>query len=236
MTTPKWPVLLLGALAAACTPAPPPGPPPPAPPGATEPYRATGTEPFWSITVADGRMTFASPDGPGFSVPAPEPRTTFNGHRWETPRITLDVTHGRCSDGMSDRIYADTTRATVDGRELRGCGGAILAPDTLAGTSWSIVEIDGLAVSGDAYHVQFEADRISGQAGCNRFSGTWSMSGDTLTLGPLAATRMACPGPAMEHEQRAFQVLQGNVRAIHPEGDVLVLSGNGGTIRLRRSI
>ena len=35
-----------------------------------EPYRALGTEPFWSITVANGRMTYESPEG-GFSVPAP---------------------------------------------------------------------------------------------------------------------------------------------------------------------
>ena len=110
------------------------------------------------------------------------------------------------------------------------------ASGQLADTSWSIVEIDGLAVQGEDYVLQFTADRLSGQAGCNRFSGGYSQSGETLTIGPVAATRMACPDPQMDHERRALQLLSGPVRASYPDGDTLVLTGNGGTIRLRRSI
>lgn len=88
-----------------------------------EPYRALGTEPFWSITVAGGRMTYDSPEG-GFSVPAPAPQELGDGRIYETRRITLQVSHGECSDGMSDRRYPQTVRAVIDGRELRGCGGA----------------------------------------------------------------------------------------------------------------
>ncbi|MGZ8336121.1 MAG: META domain-containing protein, partial [Allosphingosinicella sp.] len=205
-------------------------------PSSSAAYRALGTEPFWAVTIANGQMAFDAPDGPRFSVPAPPPRTTFNGHRYETPRLTMGVTHGVCSDGMSDRRYADTVMVIVDGRTLNGCGGAILAPETLADTSWAISEIDGLAVEGDEYFVQFDADRMSGKAGCNRFSGSYSVSGETMILGPVAATRMACPGPRMEHERRALQVLSGAVWVMHPDGDTLVLTGNGGTLRLRRSI
>ncbi len=81
----------------------------------------SGTEPFWSITVANGRMTYDSPEG-GFSVPAPAPEETGDGRIYETRRITLHIWHGECSDGMSDRRYAQTVRAVVDGRTLNGCG------------------------------------------------------------------------------------------------------------------
>ncbi|MGZ8311916.1 MAG: META domain-containing protein [Allosphingosinicella sp.] len=220
---------LVALFAAGCATVPPP-------PSSSAAYRALGTEPFWAVTIANGQMAFDAPDGPRFSVPAPPPRTTFNGHRYETSRLTMGVTHGVCSDGMSDRRYADTVMVIVDGRTLNGCGGAILAPETLADTSWAISEIDGLTVEGDEYFVQFDADRMSGKAGCNRFSGSYSVSGETMILGPVAATRMACPGPRMEHERRALQVLSGAVRVMHPDGDTLVLTGNGGTLRLRRSI
>lgn len=198
-------------------------------------YRALGTEPFWSVTVADGRMTYESPDG-GFSVPAPRVRETGDGRRYETPRITLDIWAAECSDGMSDRRFADTVRATVDGRTLNGCGGAILPPASLAGTNWSIVEIAGMAVSGELYQMQFTDDRLSGQAGCNRFSGGYTVAGDTLTAGGLAMTRMACPGAAMQHEQQASRILSSPVRISFPDGDTLVLTGAEGTIRLRRVI
>ena len=61
----------------------------PAPAG--ESYRALGTEPFWSIAIANGRLSYEAPDGPSFSVPAP--RGAGARRRLgsvETRRITLD--------------------------------------------------------------------------------------------------------------------------------------------------
>ena len=198
-------------------------------------YRALGTEPFWSVTVENGTMTYDTPEG-GFAVPAPAPRTTFNGHRYETERLTMDVTHGQCSDGMSDRIYADTVTVSADGRELKGCGGVILPPAELAGTSWAITAIDGVAVSGDGYFLTFTGDRLNGKAGCNGFSGTYRMNGRTLTPGPIAATKMACPGERMEHEAKAFAILDGSVEADFPDGDTMMLRSPDGALTLRRSI
>ena len=85
-------------------------------------YRALGTEPFWSITVANGRMTYQSPEG-GFSVPAPRGQELGDGRIWETGRITLQASNRECSDGMSDNSYPQAVRAVVDGRSLNGCGG-----------------------------------------------------------------------------------------------------------------
>lgn len=94
-----------------------------------ESYRALGTEPFWSVTIGNGRMAYDSPEG-GFSVRAPAPRETGDGRIYGTRRLTLHIWHGECSDGMSDRRYAETVRVEADGRTLNGCGGAILAPAT----------------------------------------------------------------------------------------------------------
>lgn len=204
-------------------------------PSGEEPYRALGTEPFWSVTVANGRMTYDTPEG-GFSVPAPAPSETGDGRIYQTRRLTLHIWHGECSDGMSDRRYAETVRVEADGRTLNGCGGAILAPAALAETSWRIVAISGEDVTGDAYHLQFGADRLNGQAGCNRFSGPYSAAGGRLSAGPIMTTRMACPEPRMGHERSVLHLLGGPLAITHPDGDTLMLSGNGGNIRLRRAI
>lgn len=92
-------------------------------PDSAETYRAIGTEPFWSITIAGGRMRYETPEG-GFSVPAPRGQELGDGRIWETRRMTLQSSNQECSDGMSDNRYPQTVRAVVDGRTLNGCGGA----------------------------------------------------------------------------------------------------------------
>lgn len=204
--------------------------------GTTESYRALGTEPFWSVNVDRGRMAYSTPDG-NFSDTLESAEETGNGRIYRGRRITLQTSLQACSDGMSDRRYRDTVRATVDGRRLDGCGGPPLAPETLADTNWQIVAINGTAVSGDRYQMQFEANRLSGRAGCNSFSGSYSVGSDGFQAGPLMMTRMACPGPAMTHERAVADILRGRVRLYYPDGDTLLMRGTGGgEIRLRRVI
>jgi len=76
--------------------------------------------------------------------------------------------------------------------------------------------------------------RIHGQAGCNRFSGAYREANRTLTPGPMIATRMACPEPRMRHERDVLHLLSGPVGFFYPDGDTLLLTRNGGTLRLRR--
>ena len=100
---------------------------PPSSPGAapaTETYMARGQEPGWILTIANGRMDYLGNYGEKRIIAArPDPRTTFNGHRYETKRLILDVTHGRCNDVMSGHGYADQVMVIADGETYRGCGG-----------------------------------------------------------------------------------------------------------------
>lgn len=219
-----FPLLLLSLAACATVPA-----------GDEETYHAAGTEPFWSISIANGRMTYNTPEG-GFSVAAPRGQELGDGRLWETRRITLQSSNQECSDGMSEYRYPQTVRAVVDGRTLDGCGGEIMPPASLADTNWSIRAIDGEAVAGDNYMLEFTAGGLAGQAGCNRFSGSYSVSGDRLTAGPLRSTRMACEGPRMAHERKVMAVLGGPVTISYPTGTTLVLTGASGSIRLERAI
>ncbi|HEX8442560.1 MAG TPA: hypothetical protein VF631_02820 [Allosphingosinicella sp.] len=99
-------------------------PPPPASGSQTETYFARGQEPDWTVTIANGRIDYLGNYGEKrIAVARPDPRTTFNGHRYETARLIVDVTHGRCNDVMSGHGYADQVMVIADGETYRGCGG-----------------------------------------------------------------------------------------------------------------
>jgi heat shock protein HslJ/uncharacterized membrane protein len=205
-------------------------------PGPSGQYHAYGTEPFWDLRIGGGRMVYQVVDEPPVSVATPRPRVIPHGRRYATARMTVEITRdGRCNDGMSDRYYSETVRIWFGrrvGRPLDGCGGMRVSPPTLVGSRWKIVAIDGRAVSGDAYFLEFDEGRLSGQAGCNRFSGPYSEVRPTLRPGTIISTRMACPGQRMENEARALRVLSGPLSMAFPRGDILLLAGRGGTMRL----
>ena len=93
-------------------------PPPPA-----APYRALGTEPFWNLLIDQHHITFIQPDAQPITQPTPKVIVGIAGEIYQTPRINVNIVHGQCSDGMSDRVYPDKVQVTVDGRRFDGCGG-----------------------------------------------------------------------------------------------------------------
>ena len=115
-TTMKSAVPLAAFLASACATV--------APAPAEEAYKALGQEPGWALTIAEGRIDYFGNYGEKrITVARPGPRTTFNGHRYETPRLIVDITHGRCNDAMSGLGFADNVMVIADGETYRGCGG-----------------------------------------------------------------------------------------------------------------
>ncbi|HWT11534.1 MAG TPA: hypothetical protein VN231_02155 [Allosphingosinicella sp.] len=119
VTMPRWPAYLMGAFAAACA-----YPAITTPPPEAESYRALGQEPGWNLTIAGGVMDYVGDYGETrISAPRPEPRTTFNGRRYETERLTVDITYVRCNDAMSGHGYEHQVLVIADGNDVRGCGG-----------------------------------------------------------------------------------------------------------------
>jgi heat shock protein HslJ len=200
-------------------------------------YGAAGTEPFWGLTIAGGRMIYESPDQPTVSARLPRYTPIRAGRRYATARMTVEITReGRCNDGMSDTYHRDTVKVWLGrrvGRPLYGCGGPRVPPPALTGSRWQIVAIAGQAVSGEDYVLQFDDGRLTGQAGCNRFSGAYSETRPTLRPGAIVATRMACPGARMEHERRALQIISAPLSMNFLDGRTLVLGNRSGQIRLR---
>jgi heat shock protein HslJ len=102
----------------------------------------------------------------------------------------------------------------------------------LAGTSWNLAEMGNTAdFARIVPTIEFAADgTVYGFAACNTFSGTYTIGGDAITLGPLATTKMACERPASAVEAEYLQALAGvTTWAIETDGRLLL----GGPVPLR---
>ena len=108
---------------------------------------------------------------------------------------------------------------------------------TLAGATWTLVSLGGqpLAQGTRPPTAVFEGIRLSGFGGCNRYTGqVEEKTPGTIAIGPLAVTKMACPSPAMEVEDRYFAALA-QVTQYRVAGSRLVLSGPSGELVFERA-
>jgi heat shock protein HslJ len=93
------------------------------------------------------------------------------------------------------------------------------------GTEWAREGAPGQTLA-------FEDGRVHGSGGVNRFAGEYALDGDRLSLGPLAATRMAGSPEANQAELDFFAALERAASATLADG-VLSVAGADGAELLR---
>ncbi|HYC31381.1 MAG TPA: META domain-containing protein [Gemmatimonadales bacterium] len=108
--------------------------------------------------------------------------------------------------------------------------------EALAGTKWRLVDLAGQpAASGVEATLEFGDDgSVSGNASCNNFRGTATVSGDAITFGPLATTRKMCDEVVMTQET-AYLAALGEALRYEMKGRELLLHMSGGPAPLRLS-
>lgn len=207
------------------------------PPDAAPAWTARGNEPFWTLELQGGKLTLTTGMGAETrTAQLPDPVIADGAFTYEMPEadIRLTVAETICRDSMSGMPHPQTVAVETGGETLRGCGGAPL--ELLTGREWVVEDIagDGLIDSTRVtVHVGREG-RVSGTGGCNRYTGQFELTGERLTIGPVAGTMMACPEAIMNQEQRFFEAL-GRVDGFDiDETGALHLRGDGETVILAR--
>ena len=108
----------------------------------------------------------------------------------------------------------------------------------LAGTSWELAGYDdgsqtlSSVLTGSTITANFGEDgTLSGNSGCNDYSGPYKVTGDQIGIGPLSSTRKACSDPAgvMEQEAAYLAALE-SAQVFMIEGDTLELRLVDGTV------
>lgn len=106
----------------------------------------------------------------------------------------------------------------------------------LVGPEWILTHLswDEKAPAGTKVSLVFEAQRVSGTGGCNRyFAQVASRVPGELSVGPIGSTRRACPDEVMDLERRYFKALARAFRYGFLAGRlVLTAQGDRGLIAL----
>lgn len=192
-----------------------------------------GNEPSWGLEFAGpGSARLLLPDQRPLHFRGSETRLDFLKERaWRGKaggkggNLVAFLRESACNDNMSDVQHPVTARVSLpDGRFLAGCCRIPVARNamppqspTIEGSTWKLVRLpghDSAALGGLKRPVtaRFEAGRIAGFSGCNRFMGGYTVDRDRLVIGKLAGTMMACPGPEMALESGFQRALAGTFR------------------------
>ena len=104
---------------------------------------------------------------------------------------------------------------------------SVASAEQLAGSGWRPTEIGSIEVpTGSQMILHFDGEgKVVGHSGCNRFFGTYNLTGNRIEIGALGATRMACPEPVMEREFRFLQALEDARRLVRDGIDMSLTDG-----------
>jgi heat shock protein HslJ len=162
------------------------------------------------------------------------------------PAATLMASGSQAAMAQEKAYLAALTKAaryavTADSLTLMDDQGALLVryavvqPTALEGTEWAALAynngrggLESLAAS-SAITTRFGSDgSLTGNATINRYSTTYTISGDTMSIGAaIAATKMAGPADLMRQETAYLAALP-KTAAYTIEGDELWLRDSGG--------
>ncbi len=169
-------------------------------------FKATGNEPFWSLTIDFNRqMRLKTLNGLEIITPVPEVTYPQEGMtEWnaatEAGELVVTVTRAKCQDTMSgdSSDYQVQVRVVVGNKGEKtylGCGN--YQGNYRLNNRWLLSSVNGKPTDAgsEAPYLKFQLaeNRVSGFGGCNRFTGSVDLKDSTLEFGALASTKMACP-------------------------------------------
>ena len=192
-----------------------------------------GNEPSWSLQFSEGgRARLMLPDQKPAEYRGRETRLEpLKEQAWRGKPASgkggvavAFLRESACSDGMSDTNHPVTARVSLpDGRLLAGCCRVPVASNATApasvgieGPTWRLTALGDHSpgVAGTQMRpvtARFEGGRISGFSGCNQYMGGYTLNRDSVVIGPLAGSMMACPEPQMALEKAVMGALTGTL-------------------------
>lgn len=202
--------------------------PPPPPPSTATPQPQPTPQPqigFWAdrTTITQGECTtlrwqvhnvqavFVYPVGQNFR----DFPVTGEGSRQVCPSTTT--------------TYEMRVQRTDGGVETRQVTINVTPGNPLANTYWSLqtLNVNQIPV-GVLQTIRFSAaNTTTGSGGCNQFNGPYSVNGQSLRIGPLASTSMACDAGISAQEQAYLQALQAATSFALTGNQLILRNGSG---------
>jgi heat shock protein HslJ len=112
--------------------------------------------------------------------------------------------------------------------------GEVTGEQAVAG-SWEVTGLrTATAISspapGSTLTLNLASGTASGNAGCNSFTGGYTVTGEDLTFAALATTRKACTDPAVTQQETDYLAALGATKTFSSTSKMLTLLADDGTI------
>lgn len=181
-------------------------------------YTTSGTSMQISSTLSSTRMTC--------SQEIMDQETAYLKALGEIKVYTVSVTELILSDGNNKNLLVYKAQ-----------------PQVLTGSAWEVIGYNNgkqavtSVLAGTTLTIEFGQDgNVSGNAGCNTYSGPYTLTGNQIKIGPLGSTMKACSDPAgiMDQESQFLMALQ-STATYQIEGMVLELRTSNGALAVDAS-
>lgn len=132
---------------------------------------------------------------------------------------------------MKRSLLLWSTLFVIAGLTLAACAGK---PSASVVGDWKLISYGSpanptSAVPNIEATVTFGSDgKLSGNVGCNSFSGDYKVDGSTITFGPVISTMMACADPIMQQESAVLSVFA-NSATFKIDGKTLTITSSDGS-------
>ncbi|MDX5349077.1 MAG: META domain-containing protein [Hymenobacteraceae bacterium] len=202
-------------------------------------FIAVGSSPDWLLEIDNEKLlqfkTHASAKL-DVSTPAVKPERSATGDtlyynvQTEIGALEIVLQKKPCTNNLYGSDFSYAVEVKVSGTPFEGCGkflndNRINGKWTLQMLNNQVVEPDSVTKNAPFIDFQANSSRVTGNAGCNRFSGNVFAQGSQLRFSPLTTTRMACP--KLETEQKFMKVLNSQNLTFAIDPDRLTLFENG---------
>ena len=100
----------------------------------------------------------------------------------------------------------------------------------LPGTSWTVSSMNGQApLAGTSLTLAFADTAVSGNGGCNQFSGSYSVNGNSISIGSLSTTGALC-GADIDQQEQQYLALLGSADSYQLDSGQLILFSAGSEV------
>lgn len=113
--------------------------------------------------------------------------------------MIIMVEDGTCEGNTSATGFNKKVTIKVNGKQYKGCGQYIF--DAALNGEWMLEKINNVTLKASSFakglpliNIALASNRVSGNDGCNSFSGAMEVQGSKIKFGPIISTKMACPG------------------------------------------
>jgi heat shock protein HslJ len=211
-------------------------------------FKASGTEPFWGLTISSSTIKFTSINeyNDSFMSPHSVPEAGVDNNtklyklQTEAGKMEIVITRALCINAMSGdsspyRVSVVLTQGNnTERKSFEGCGRYVT--DSSLNGKWRLEQLENTIIDVNDFNAEIpylnintDNNAVSGYAGCNRLNGSIFFEQGVLRFTKVATTRKMC---AANNKENLFLKALNASQTYKIENDRLTISHPAGILAI----